>query len=113
LQFETKTARRRVVSILNLILSSLKARCQSPHIDAWVSGSTMGGAAAYSAATPDRAVRMAGVGQHRPILRDFEDDRISHCISNTTRSLSLMSALRVNSGTAKQKDRPKAVSLQR
>jgi hypothetical protein len=37
------------------------------------------------------------------ILHDFEDDRISRYIGNETRLLSFMSALGVNSGTAKQK----------
>jgi len=61
------------------------------------------------AATPNRA----GTHGNRSILHDFEDDRISRHIGNETRSLGLMSALRVNSGTAKQKDRPKVVSAQR
>jgi hypothetical protein len=42
--------------------------------------------------------------------RDCIDDRISNGRCDETHSLSLMVALRVNSGTAKQKDRPKAVS---
>jgi hypothetical protein len=55
------------------------------------------------AATPDRA----GTHGNRSILHDFEDDRISRHVGNETRLLSFMSALRVNAGTAKQKDRPK------
>jgi hypothetical protein len=54
------------------------------------------------AATPNRA----GTHGNRSILHDFEDDRISRHIGNETRSLSLMSALRVNSGTDKQKRPP-------
>jgi hypothetical protein len=38
--------------------------------------------------------------------RDCIDDRISNGRRNETRSLSLMSAVWVKSGTAKQKDRP-------
>jgi hypothetical protein len=55
------------------------------------------------AATHDRA----GTHGNRSILHDFEDDRISRHVGNETRLLSFMSALRVNAGTAKQKDRPK------
>jgi hypothetical protein len=45
-----------------------------------------------------------------------ENARRNHCRAfalrrNETRLLSLMSALRVNSGTSQTKDRPKAVSL--
>jgi hypothetical protein len=73
----------------------------------------MGGAAAGHKRRPLIArVHMAGLrGAHRSILHDFEDDRISRYTGNETRLLSLMSAPWVNSETAKQKDRPKAVSL--
>jgi hypothetical protein len=38
------------------------------------------------AATPDRAVRMAGLrGADRPIPHDFADDRISRYTGNETR----------------------------
>jgi len=61
------------------------------------------------AATPDHAGTLGRLrGAHRPIRHDCEDDRILSTTRNETRSLNLMSALRVNSGTVKQKDRPKA-----
>jgi hypothetical protein len=44
-------------------------------------------------------------GAHRPIRHDCEDDRILRFTRNETRSLSLMFALRVNSGIEKLKDR--------
>jgi hypothetical protein len=67
----------------------------------------LGGAAAFNhaAATPNRAVRMAG-RRRWPTPRDYLDDRISNGRRNETHSLSLIPPLRVNSGTAKQKDRP-------
>jgi hypothetical protein len=53
------------------------------------------------------------MNQRQAKPRDCDNVKSSKRRRNKTRSLSLMSALRVNSGTAKQKDRPKAVSLQR
>jgi hypothetical protein len=63
--------------------------------------SGLGGAAVpREAATPDRAGRMARRGTDcRAKPRDFENVRSSNRSRNKTRSLSLMSALRVNSGT--------------
>jgi hypothetical protein len=63
----------------------------------------MGGAAAYSAATPHHAVRMAtlgGLSQRHTKPRDCDNGKRSKGRCNETRLLSLMSALRVNSGTA-------------
>jgi hypothetical protein len=58
----------------------------------------MGGAAVpfREAATPDRAVVVGGLGE---TPRNCDDDTIVTARINEIRSLSLMSALRVNSGT--------------
>ena len=58
----------------------------------------MGGAAVpfREAATPDRAVVVGGLGE---TPRNCDEDTIVTARINEIRSLSLMSALRVNSGT--------------
>jgi hypothetical protein len=71
-----------------------------------------GAAVPSRAATPNRTVRMAwrGVSECRAKPHDCDNVRSLKGRGNKTRSLSLMYALRINSGTTKQKDRPKAVS---
>jgi len=72
-------------------------------------GNGRGRAFNHSAATPiARYAWPVDAASAKP--RDCIDDRISNGRGNETHSLSLMPAPRVNSGTAKQKDRPKAVT---